>query len=104
MNDSGFEHIDAATAIAAARAQAITEEPDEDYDGDEPPRTTVHSVAIGGRFLLGADWDLDGVVRELERAQEIVWFDDFMGHDLGVKTADGQFYKFAVKRPAAVSR
>lgn len=106
MNDTAtIEHIDAATAIAAAREQACTEEFDEDDDRGREPRTLVHSVTLGiPGVMLGADWDLDDLIRALETATEIVWFDDFfMGHDLAIKTAGGRFLKFAVKRPAVQS-
>lgn len=87
-------HITPHEAIAAATEHAFT---------DEDGRATVHSVMIGSTLMLGADWDLDDLVKELNRAQEIVWFDDFMGHELAIKSADGHFYKFAVKRPGGVA-
>lgn len=83
-----------AEATAAAIAQAST---------DEDGRTTVHSVSIGSSIMLGADWDLEALVTEINKAVELVWFDDFMGHDLAMRSAGGQFYKFEVKRPAVES-
>ena len=93
--------ITADEAIAAATAQAWTEQFDEGEDRGREPRTLIHSVSIGSGMMLGADWDLFDLVAALHEAQEIVWFDDFMGHELAMKTADGRVLKFEVKRPAA---
>jgi hypothetical protein len=94
------EHITADEAIAAVKAQAFTIT---DPDASDCGRTIVHSVAIGGPLMLGADWDLDDVVTELWSAREIAWFDDFMGHELALISAEGRAYKFEVKRPAEVT-
>lgn len=81
-------------AIDAVTAQA--------FHVVEEDRVIVHSVTVGGAFLLGADWDLADVISEIERCAEVGWIDDFMGHELALVTTGGRAYKFDVTRPAAV--
>jgi hypothetical protein len=91
---SDFTPVTKDDAITAATAAAFT---------DEDGRTIVHSVMIGGRLMLGADWDLVDLVTEINRAKELMWFEDPMGHDLALMTTDNRAYKFQVKRPAGTS-
>jgi hypothetical protein len=84
---SGYVPADREEAKRLATDQAFTS------DG----RTIVHSVSVGGPFMLGADWDLDGVLTEIDNAEEVMWFDDFMGHNLATKRGLN-VYKFEVKR------
>jgi hypothetical protein len=56
---------------------------------------------ISGRLMLGADWDLADLVKEINKAKEVMWFGDFMGHELALMTTYNRAYKFEVKRPVA---
>jgi hypothetical protein len=60
-----------------------------------PGRRIVH--CIGG--FVGADWDEDAVIAEIEKAVTVKWVDGFASHDLAVVTADADLWRFAVTRP-----
>ena len=75
-------------AAAALRAVAfpVTDPEDSAYG-----RTLVHCMTGG---TLGADWDLDGALALVERADQIAWHWSLLGHELTVKDADGRTYMF----------
>ncbi len=55
---------------------------------------------IGG--FMGADWNEQGVIEEIENAKRVAWIDHWSGHDLVVVTADDQQWSFEVRRPEGV--
>lgn len=83
-------------AKEAVRAGAFTI--GEDYEG--AGRVIVHCF-IG---MIGADWDLDTVLTEIDNAEEIGWTRHLFGHELAVLSAlhDGRrtLYHFDVKQPS----
>jgi hypothetical protein len=94
----GYLEIEKEAAIRAATEQAFHE--GEEY-GD---RVIVHGFLNG---WIGADWDLDEVVKLLsgEDVEGVYWQDGVAGHDLCVRLhAQGGMrqYNFDVKRPAGV--
>ncbi len=90
MTDNNIVSADIEQAKTAATAAACT---------DNEGRTTLHSI-LESTFMLGADWDLSDVLDAIDQAEGVYWFDDFMGHDLAVITADHRACKFEVKRPS----
>jgi hypothetical protein len=61
-----------------------------------PGRRGIHRFGSGG---LGADIDLDVVLRDLDAATRIEWVDGFLDHDLMYEEPDGTRWLLAVKRP-----
>jgi hypothetical protein len=72
--------------IDAVREQAFTVD-----DGSR----IVHCFV--GAFI-GADWDVEDVVREIEKAADVKWIGHLLGHDLAVLTAEGNVRCFQVTR------
>lgn len=62
----------------------------------EEGRTIVHCLA----GWIGADWDLDAVLREIESADDVRWERGPMGHDLMARTGR-RYRQFHVKQPEA---
>jgi hypothetical protein len=57
-------------------------------------RMVVHS-RMGG---IGADWNLEGVLEAVDKADNIWWSKSIFGHDLVVEV-DGKPVSFEVRRP-----
>jgi hypothetical protein len=49
-------------------------------------------------YFTGADWDVEDVVREIEKAADVKWIGHLLGHDLAVLTAEGNVRCFQVTR------
>lgn len=79
-------HLSKQDAAEIARAAAFTDE--------EDGRTTLHSF-LGG---IGADHDLDSVLKHIEAADEVAWADHLFHHDLAVRLG-GRIYRYDVQRP-----
>jgi hypothetical protein len=83
-------------AKEAVRAGAFTIA--EDYE--DAGRVIVHCLS----GFIGADWDLEAVLTEIDNAEEVAWTQHLLGHDLAVLSAprDGQrmLYHFDVKQPS----
>jgi hypothetical protein len=77
-------------AVAAARAAASP---------TEEGRTVLHCFAGG---FIGADWDIEEVVKEIERAREIGWVPHLLGHNLAILTHEGRIRHFQVPAPAGI--
>ena len=89
-NDSDrTQYIDAATR------QAFVVDDDSVEDGG---RAIVHCFSGS----LGADWDLEAVVKAIELAESVCWTDTLaakiLGHPLEVVTTDGRTLLFQVRR------
>jgi hypothetical protein len=89
--------------IDAVRAQAWD-------DGEECPTCQGGGKVYPGRRIvhcqsgfIGADWDEDAVIAEIEKAKVVQWGGGFMGHDLAVLTGDGKVWRFAVTWPKETS-
>jgi len=90
---TNIEKITKETAIEAVRAAAfeVTDEERSDYG-----RKLIHCFT----GFLGADWDLEEVEREIQRAQVVAWNRGrLFGHQLAVQDADGKVWSFDVKAP-----
>lgn len=81
---------DRAEFIDAARDQAFT---------DPEGRQIIH---CWGSFT-GADWDLDGVIAEIDGARDVRWIVPGDGHELAVLAADDRIWRFAVTRPVPIT-
>jgi hypothetical protein len=89
---SDVEYIDCQTAIDAVNAQAFEVKNPEMSDYG---RRIVHCYSGG----FGCDWDAEGVIQEIKKADQIAWVDNWMGHDLVTVSAEGQ-RAFGVRRPS----
>ena len=87
MTNINIETADRDEAKRLATEQATSED----------DRQIIHSVSIGGPFMLGADWDLAEVLAEIDTADEVMWFNDPMDHNLATKRGLN-VYKFEVTR------
>lgn len=65
-----------------------------DTESSEYGRKIIHCF-IG---FIGADWNLEAVLEDLNKADEITWTDHWMGHDLTIRV-DNQVHHFGVTRP-----
>ena len=89
-----------ADAIAAVKAQAFD-------TGKDCPECGGSGTAYPGRRIIhvrgdftGAEWDEAHVVKALEKATEVVWVDDLLGHNLAAEV-DGKWWRFQVVRDGA---
>lgn len=92
---SDREQIKALAAAAAFEVKGDCPHCDGSGYSDETARKIVHSFSPAG---FGADWDLDGLLAAIDKAEYVRWADGFSGHDLVVEN-NGKPYRFAVKRP-----
>jgi hypothetical protein len=96
MNQNSATESDRSAFIEAAKSAAFTITADQSDDESQHGRQIIHSFAGG---FLGADWDLAGVVDAIERAQQVEFGPDLLGHHLRVITHDGRLVRFEVPLP-----
>lgn len=83
--------ITKAEASEALRGAAFTVD---DPESSDHGRTLIHCQMS----FTGADWDLDGALDLVARADQVAWTTHWLRHDLGVQ-ADGRAHYFDVPRP-----
>lgn len=91
MTDTGLQRLTTDEAHAAVESVAFTIA--EEFEG--AGRRIVH-VFMGP---FGADWDVEGVHTLIDKADDIAWMDDLVGHDLAV-LADGKVHRLDVRKPS----
>jgi hypothetical protein len=84
-------------AEAAARRCAFVVV--DDLESDEYDPNVGRSIIHCFRGSIGADWDLDSVLRVIERADQWAWADSLFGRCLAV-LYDGKVYVFDTVVPA----
>ena len=94
-DNAGREQIKALATAAAFAIKGDCPHCEGTGYSDETSRRIVHSTSPAG---FGADWDLDGLLAAIDKAEYVRWVDSNSGHDLVVEN-NGKPYRFQVKRP-----
>ena len=86
---------DEAKRLAAEQAWEVHDKcPHCDGTGESPDVAERRVHCMGG--FIGADWQLEDVLAEIDGAQEVRWQRGIANHDLRVVGQDGKTWNFQV--------
>lgn len=89
-------HADRDEAVDLLRSAGFTIT---DEDSSDHGRTIIHSF---GSFV-GCDWDLDAAIERVRAADDVMWVEHMLGHEL-LTMLEGRRICFDVKAPDGVLR